>query len=192
MTLRRMPANEAKRIVAEVDQDAAKPGSLANQVKKLTGSPSSACARRLPDDDGRHGAVPEVLKVGHKAASMSRRESMQKIVTPKGETLVVLTLDEYEGLAGAADVAAAKTVRADIAAGCDELVPAELVKRILAGENPIRAWREHRDMTARDLASKARLSPTYLSEIETGKKDGSVSVVRNIADALDVEIGDLV
>lgn len=123
---------------------------------------------------------------------MSRKESMQKIVTPKGETLVVLTLDEYTRLADAADVASAKTVRANIAAGRDELVPAELVKRILAGENPIRIWREHRNMTARDLAAKAGLSTAYISEIETGKKDGSVSAVKNIADALDVEIGDLV
>lgn len=91
-----------------------------------------------------------------------------------------------------ADLAVAKAVRDDIAAGRDELVPAAVVKRLLDGENPIRVWREHRGLTARDLALKAGLSAPYVSEIETGKKDGSVSAVKKIAHALDVEIGDLV
>lgn len=117
---------------------------------------------------------------------------MQKIITPKGETLVVLSLDEYERLEDAADIAAAKTVRADIAAGRDELVPASVVNRIMAGENPMRVWREHRGMTAKELSLKADLSAPYVSEIETGKKDGSVSAVKRIAKVLGVEIDDLV
>lgn len=64
-TLRRMPVNEAKRIVAKVDQYAAKPASLANQVKKLTGSRFIRLRvgdwRVIMDDTG---AVLEVLKVG--------------------------------------------------------------------------------------------------------------------------------
>jgi DNA-binding XRE family transcriptional regulator len=117
---------------------------------------------------------------------------MQKITTPNGETLIVLPLAEYQRLIDATDVAAAKAVQADVAAGRDEMVPADVVKRLLGGENPIRVWREYRGLSARDLAFRADLSAAYVSEIETGKKDGSISAVKRIAAVLDVDIDDLV
>lgn len=117
---------------------------------------------------------------------------MQKIVTPKGETLVLLPLEEYERLVDASDVVEADRVRADIAAGRDEMIPAEIVNRILAGESPVRVWRQHRGLSARDVAEKTDLSAAYISEIETGKKDGSVSAMKKIAETLGVEIDDLV
>ena len=49
--------------------------------------------------------------------------SLQKIITPKGETLVVMSLAEYEELLDAADVAEAHRVLAEIAAGRQEWVP---------------------------------------------------------------------
>lgn len=60
---------------------------------------------------------------------------MQTITTPNGETLVVLPLAEYEALVDQADVARADKIVTDIAEGRDELVPADVVKRILEGEN---------------------------------------------------------
>lgn len=117
---------------------------------------------------------------------------MQQITTPKGETLVVLSLEEYENLIDRADVAAADRVKADIAAGRDELVPSEIVGRLLAGESPVRVWRIHRGMTARQLAAASELSAPYISEIESGKKDGGVAAMKRIADALEVDLDDLV
>jgi predicted transcriptional regulator len=117
---------------------------------------------------------------------------MQKITTPGGETMIVLPLDDYKALVDASDAAAARAVRADIEAGLDEMLPADMVKRILAGESPIRVWREHRGLNARELAAKSGLSAPYISEMEGGKKDGSVSAVKKIAEALGVEIGDIV
>ena len=46
-------------------------------------------------------------------------------------------------------------------------------------------------MTSKDLANAIGISAGYLSEIETGKKDGSISVFRNIAKALRVDLDDL-
>ena len=117
---------------------------------------------------------------------------MQTITTPGGEKLVVLSLAEYEKLVDRADVAKAKKVKADIAAGRDELVPAEIVNRILDGENKVRVWRAYRGMSARDLAAATELSAPYISEIESGKKDGSVSAMKKIAEALKVDLDDLV
>ena len=47
-------------------------------------------------------------------------------------------------------------------------------------------------MTARDLAQKTGLSAAYISELETGKKDGSISAMKRIANVLDVDLDDLV
>ncbi|WP_027993734.1 helix-turn-helix transcriptional regulator [Sinorhizobium meliloti] len=116
---------------------------------------------------------------------------MQTITTPGGETLVVLPIAEYEDLRDRADIAQADKVKADIAAGRDELVPAEVVNRLLAGENAVKVWRSHRGMAARELAKKARISAPYLSEIESGKKDGSLSTMKKIAEALSVDLDDL-
>jgi transcriptional regulator with XRE-family HTH domain len=113
---------------------------------------------------------------------------MQKITTPGRETMVILPLEEYEHLIDAADIALADRVSAAIATGEDELVPSEIVDRLLGGENPVKVWREHRGLSARQLATAADLSPAYLSEIETGRKDGSVAVLKKIARALAVDL----
>lgn len=64
-TLRRIPSNEATRIMAKVEQYANNPKSLVNNVKALAGSPyirlRVADWRVIMDD---HGNVLEVLEIG--------------------------------------------------------------------------------------------------------------------------------
>jgi ribosome-binding protein aMBF1 (putative translation factor) len=117
---------------------------------------------------------------------------LQKIITPGGDTLVVMPLEEYEALLDAADVADANRVLAEIAAGRQEWVPSEIVDRLLDGENRIRVWREHRGLSATDLATRAEISAGYLSELETGKKTGTVDTLRKLANALKLDLDDLV
>ncbi|MFH1804450.1 MAG: helix-turn-helix transcriptional regulator [Pseudomonadota bacterium] len=52
--------------------------------------------------------------------------------------------------------------------------------------------RDYRGMTQRDLAGKAGIAPGYLSEIESGKKAGSLDAWRKLATALDAPIDALV
>jgi len=118
--------------------------------------------------------------------------AVQKIVTPGGETMVVVPEADYEALLNAADIADANRVLAEIAAGRQEWVPSEIVDRLLDGENRVRVWREYRGLTAADLAAKAGISPAYLSELETGKKTGTVETLRKLADVLKLDIDDLV
>lgn len=118
--------------------------------------------------------------------------AVQKIVTPGGETMVVVPEADYEALLDAADIADANRVLAEIAAGRQEWVPSEIVDRLLDGENRVRVWRENRGLTAADLAAKAGISPAYLSELETGKKTGTVETLRKLADVLKLDIDDLV
>jgi DNA-binding XRE family transcriptional regulator len=120
----------------------------------------------------------------------------QIITTPNGERMVVLSEVEYERLVDrledAEDVAAIRRFEQKLAAGEEEAIPAEYVYRILDGENPVAVWREYRGLTAKALAEAAGLTQAYLSQIETGKRDGTVGTMKKLADALKVTIDDLV
>ena len=73
-----------------------------------------------------------------------------------------------------------------------EMIPHEVVKRLVAGVSPVRVYREYRGLTQRVLAERAKLATSYLSQIETGQRTGSAKLLRRIADALDLTIDDLI
>jgi DNA-binding XRE family transcriptional regulator len=73
-----------------------------------------------------------------------------------------------------------------------EYVPAAVVDRLIAGENPVAVWREHRGLSAVALAKAVEISPPYLSQIEHGRRQPSLDVLRRLAQALGVDIDDLV
>ncbi len=120
----------------------------------------------------------------------------QTIVSPTGERLVVIPEADYEVLiaaaAEAADLAAISRFRERLAADEEELLPTEMVDRILDGENAIRVWREHRGFSVKKLAEKAGIAPAYLSQIETGKRDGTTTTIKKLASAMGVTVDDLV
>jgi DNA-binding Xre family transcriptional regulator len=72
-----------------------------------------------------------------------------------------------------------------------ERVPIGVVDRLIARENPIRVWREHRGHSLRRLAERAGVDIGYLSPIENGERKGTVDTLKKIAAALDVELDDL-
>ncbi len=74
----------------------------------------------------------------------------------------------------------------------EELIPAEVVYALLDGANPIRVWREYRGLSQGELAARAGISPSYLSQLESGKRDGTMEVLSAVAAALDVTLDDLV
>ncbi len=121
--------------------------------------------------------------------------SVQVITTPSGERMAVLPEAEYlklvETAEDAADRAALTDIRRRLLTGEEEMLPATLVDRLIAGESPLRIWREHRGISASALAQKAGVGQPYISEIETGKKDGSLRTMKKLAEALDVNIDDL-
>ena len=118
-------------------------------------------------------------------------------ITPVAETMDTVTLRRadyqalLEALEDAADIALLRAAEAAVQRGESELLPIEMVERLLAGENPVRVWRTHRGMTAGRLAKIAKLAPSYLSEIETGKKPGSCDAIARLARALGVAMEDL-
>lgn len=74
----------------------------------------------------------------------------------------------------------------------EESFPAEVANRLMDGDSPVRVFREYRGLKATALAAEIGKSRGYLSEIETGKKPGSVAVLRKIADVLEVGLDNLV
>ena len=116
--------------------------------------------------------------------------------TPNGEDMIVLSKSDYEALLEkvelSEDVAAVDAYHRKLAAGEEEAIPEEFANRLIDGENPIRVYRELRGLSAKELAEKTRISAAFLSEIETGKKEGGVSTLKKIAQVLRVTIDDLV
>lgn len=115
--------------------------------------------------------------------------------SPSGDEMVILSRIEYEKLIVSAeimqDIAAYDRFKKRLAAGEEELLPAEMVNRILDGENPVRVWREHRGLSTKALAEVAGLAPAYISQIETGKREGTIKTMRKIAVALNITMDDL-
>jgi ribosome-binding protein aMBF1 (putative translation factor) len=65
------------------------------------------------------------------------------------------------------------------------------MKRILDDESPVKVWREKRGLTQRELAEQAAVSPSYLAEIETGKKPGSAVALRKLSRVLAIPMENL-
>jgi DNA-binding XRE family transcriptional regulator len=120
---------------------------------------------------------------------------LQFITTPGGDRMVVMTEDEYRRLAeaaeDAADIADVKRINDRLASGEEELIPAEVVNRILDGESKVKVWRDHRGLTLRELAAKVDISPAYLSQIEGGSRDGTFDTMKKIAAALGITVDEL-
>lgn len=89
------------------------------------------------------------------------------------------------------DVEALRRANARISSGEDEDVPAEMAARLLAGESPVRVWREYRGLKIADLAARAGISKSYISEIENGNRDGTFATMSKLARGLGVTLDDL-
>jgi DNA-binding XRE family transcriptional regulator len=104
----------------------------------------------------------------------------------------VIPYEDYqhylELLEDEADARVVAEFHAAYTAGREFLVPADLVRRELAGESAIKLWREHRGLTQQELATRAGISKPYLSQIETGKRQGTVETLSALARALDVPL----
>jgi transcriptional regulator with XRE-family HTH domain len=64
----------------------------------------------------------------------------------------------------------------------------EIAERIAAGDHPIRAMREWRDMTQMELSYRTNFGQGYISDLESGRRKGTVAALRTIAEALRVPL----
>jgi DNA-binding XRE family transcriptional regulator len=73
----------------------------------------------------------------------------------------------------------------------EEAFPAVVVDALLAGDNPIKVYRKHRGLKQKELAAMVDIQAVYLSQIETGRRGGSLELRRRIASGLGVDLDDL-
>lgn len=115
-------------------------------------------------------------------------------IRPLAETADTVTLSrsDFEALselvANAADLADIEAVKHKITAGETEVFPFEIAEQLLDGAHPLRVFRDYRGLTLRGLAHTVGLSASYLSEIESGIKTGSIESLHRLAAALGVSL----
>ena len=70
-------------------------------------------------------------------------------------------------------------------------IPHTVALAIMRGESPLVAFRTHHGLKLRKLARRTGISPSYLSEIERGRKPGSAATLAKIATTLNTTIDTL-
>ena len=98
-------------------------------------------------------------------------------------------MDDAEMLA---DVRAYDAAKSRLDRGDDEVIAFEMVERRLAGESPVRVWRDHRALTQAELAKVSKVSRTMIAAIEAGHKTGGIATLKRLAAALRVDLENLV
>jgi Helix-turn-helix len=115
-------------------------------------------------------------------------------MTDKGE-VAILPRKDYEALVARAeeadeDLGSSRLVaraRKEISAGIP-LIPKEVVNRIAKGENALRVLREWRGRTQLYISHKTNLGQGYISDLESGRRNGTIAALKKIADALKVPL----
>jgi DNA-binding XRE family transcriptional regulator len=118
-----------------------------------------------------------------KAQIIKKNGQPEYAVIPYADYLRLL-----EAFEDKADAAAVAEFQEAYRAGRELLVPAEILRRELEGESPVKLWRDYRGLTQQELADRAGISKPYLSQIESGKRQGTVETLAAIARALDVPL----
>ncbi|WP_042298981.1 helix-turn-helix domain-containing protein [Paraburkholderia kururiensis] len=106
---------------------------------------------------------------------MSARTEPQIIRDAAGRpTFAVIPYGEYQELVGKAAE--------------EPYIPHAVVKRVVEdGVTPVRAWREHLELTQADVASRLGISQSAYAQQETAEKPRK-STLKKIADALGISV----
>ena len=116
------------------------------------------------------------------------------IDTGSGGEIVILTRAEYDELVARAEDAEEEAElraiydarMADLMKRPDALLPAEVSAYLMAGDRLLRALRRWRKMTQGELAKRAGLAQGYVSDLESGRREGTSETLASLARALDV------
>ncbi|NDG38046.1 MAG: XRE family transcriptional regulator [Betaproteobacteria bacterium] len=121
--------------------------------------------------------------------------TVQILETNGKPAFAVLPYAEYQALRELADdaddVAALLRFAKRYAKGEVETVPIEVVDRLFAGDSALRVWREHRGMTAAQLAAAVDVTPAHISKLESGKGEPSVALLKKLARLLALQLEEL-
>lgn len=111
-----------------------------------------------------------------------------------GQRMAVLPVADYERLLDIAEDRSDATAAAraeDRRGAGEEYIPVEIVDALLAGQSPLRVWRQYRGLTLDQLAQKTGARLATLSDIENGKAQGKPALWKALAIALDLTVDDI-
>jgi DNA-binding XRE family transcriptional regulator len=96
----------------------------------------------------------------------------------------VVPWSDYRRMAGSAaedaqDIAAAEAALADA-----ERFPADVARRIAAGENVLKVIREWRGLSQDELGKRVKFAKQYISQLETGRRSIGHKTARALAPVL--------
>ena len=126
-------------------------------------------------------ALPKPIRESKETVTLSRAD---------WEALIEM-LEDIEDIA-AVDSRRAHEARVGQAVARRDYLTGDEVRRLLDWESPVKVWREKRGVSQRTLATQAGVSPSYLAEIETGRKPGSADALLNLGRVLEVPMEYLV
>jgi len=123
-------------------------------------------------------------------------EPVQIIRTASGEELVVLTKADYDALLAAAaeaeedaeDIALYDARKAALAAGEDAPLPEAVSRHLLKGHSRLKAIRLWRGLSQTGLSQQAGIGQGYLSDLESGRRQGGEDVMGKLSGLLDVPL----
>jgi transcriptional regulator with XRE-family HTH domain len=78
-----------------------------------------------------------------------------------------------------------------VAAGTLQTLSGGDVDAWLAAATPLAFWRKHRGFMQAEMAQEIGVSQPYLAQLESGQREGSVSVYRRLATRLGVSVDEL-
>ncbi|WP_252177581.1 helix-turn-helix transcriptional regulator [Endozoicomonas sp. 4G] len=79
----------------------------------------------------------------------------------------------------------------NLESGNEEFITSDVADRLL-NENPLKVWREYRDLTQDALSEKSGVSASMIAQIETGRKTGSVKTLAKLSEALSLSVEDII
>lgn len=110
--------------------------------------------------------------------------------------MITIPLDEYKALQAAfedlADLRTYDRTMAALASREDEALPADVARRMIAGESLLRVWREYRGLTQAALAAASGVNRVQIANIEAGTRSGSVETLKKLAGGLGIAVDDLI
>ncbi len=118
--------------------------------------------------------------------------SVQFIADAEGKpAFAVLPYEEYraliEALEDSEDIEALQRSAHERAEG-REFIPDAVLGRLLDGDNPVRVWREYRGIPVSELAAQCEVTPSAISQIESGRRSPSVDLLRRLGHALNIDL----
>jgi hypothetical protein len=139
---------------------------------------------------GNKGNNPKVVDALRRtgAALGELQKQIRDLEEAMRSTDIVLIHEPSNAAEMAEDIAAYDAARAD----SGEVIPAEVVERLVAGDNAIKVFREWRGRKQNDVAAATDTTAAYLSQLETGHRGASIDLLRRIADELGVDFGVLI